>query len=137
MNRVWLVIHGSNDGYHYTTVSAAFASKEAAKAFQESHEKWLKNMDINGYTDCFSVPLDPDYTDEGYVLVEKNQDGNIETRPLEHVLAHWPYIGQCGQVNKTSGKTWVILKAINQEAAKEKAIELFDNPTTEDSLGVQ
>lgn len=127
MDTIWIVTQGSRDcSDGYTWAVAAFATKEAAKGFEIDHQLWLDRMGIDDYTDCYQVPIDPEYTDGGYVLVSKDKnEGSITATPLEHVLAKWTYRGEPEEVHQEEHNTWVIVKSKDRETAKQKAVKLF------------
>ena len=134
MNTVWVVTQGERDcSDGYTWAVAAFTSKEAAKGFEIDHQLWLDRMEIDKYVDCYQIPLDPEYTANGYVLVKTSKaDGSLTSIPLEHVAAKWMYRGQPNEMYHEKDHSWVIVAAPDQTTAQIKASALFnkDNQNT-------
>lgn len=127
MNTIWIVTQGESAFSNgYTWAVAAFTSKEQAKGFEINHQSWLDRMEINDYVDCYQIPIDPEYTENGYVLVKKSKtDGNLISIPLEHVASKWMYTGQPNEIHHEKEYSWVIVAAPDQPTAKRKAAALF------------
>ena len=132
MNSVWVVAQGPrDDNDDYSWVVAAFTEKETAKKFETDHQAWLDRMEIDHYTDCYEVPFNPEYADDGYVLVEKKND-MIITSPLLHVSLKWVYKAQPDEVVQCEDCVWVIVRAVNRLDAEAKAAALFAHSITGD-----
>ena len=99
--------------------------REAAEKFEDNHQAWLDRMEIDHYVDCYEVPVNPDYGDDGNVLVQKKGE-TIITSPLLHVSLKWVYVALPDEVVKKEDFTWVIVRAANRSDAEQKAIKLFD-----------
>ena len=126
MDTIWIVTQGPrDDNDDYSWAVAAFTQKESAIKFEFDHQKWLDRMEIDHYADCYEVPLNPEYTEDGYVLVERKGDAVI-TSPLLHVPPKWVWKAQPGEVVRGDDFMWVIVRANSPSDAELKACALFD-----------